>query len=595
MTEERVKRRLAAILAADVVGYSRLMGEDEAGTLTAMKAHHAELVEPAIAEHDGRIVKLMGDGTLAEFASVVDAVECAQQIQQGMAERNAEVPEDRRIEFRIGINLGDVIIEGDDIYGDGVNVAARLEALAEPRGICISGTVHDAIGNKLAVRFESIGEQRVKNIEQPVRAYRLLGLRGSPGIPPREAGRGAPAAPLQRGNPSLAIKPFENVSGDPDQDHFAEGLTTGIVVALTKMPRLALVGDESPAMYKSKQMTVQELGRRFDVRFVLKGGARQMGGRIRVTAELIEVSTGRYFWAERFDREYRGLGDLFDIQDDIVEEIVTALDVKLLSGEAARIVRKTFRNLEALESYYYGEQLLWRATTKLELQDAQRLFEDTIRLEPTCSVGYAIAAVAYWMEAFSGLSEKPSGILDRAVELARQALRLEDVTGYPHLVLAHVSLSRRQYDEAAAEADRAVSARPSCPASFSLKASVLNYLGRPAEAIEYAQYAVRLTPVHPPMYPAILATVYHGAKRHEQAIVAAKAAIQIDERNVDPYLVLAASNVALDHSEEARWAAQQVLALQSNFSLEDFAQSQPYKEQEDLDGLIAQLKDAGLV
>ncbi len=594
MAEERVKRRLVAILAADVAGYSRLMGEDEAGTLAALKAHRAEVFDPMVAAHNGRIVKLMGDGTLVEFASVVDAVQCAVEFQGEMVERNAGVSQDRRIELRIGINLGDVIPEGDDIYGDGVNVAARLETLAEPGGICISGAVHDAIGNKLPTHFEYMGEQKVKNIEKPVRAFRLVEQHASPGATPREASTRVQSAPQSRRKPSLAVKPFENLSTDPEQDQFADSITNGIIAALTRLPGLTIIEDASPSMHRSREMTVQELGRQFDVRYVLKGGLRKLGDRVRVTAELMALSTGQYLWAEHFDRDFGNLAALFDIQDEITQEIVTALDVKLLSGEAGRIVRSAVRNPAALDSYYHGELLLWNSTTNLELHEAQRLFEETIRLEPTSSVGYASAALAYWMEALSGQNDMPSQPLDRAIERAQEAIDLDDVTGYPHLVLAQVHLSRREYDEASAEADRAVTARPSCPTAYSLKASVLNYLGRPSEAIEHAQFALRLTPVHPPDYPAVLASAYYGSEHHEEAIAAAKTAIELDARNVDPYLIMAASSVVLGHGEEARQAARNVLKLQPDFSLAAFATSQPYKDQKHLDRLMDQLRTAGL-
>ncbi|MCZ6743673.1 MAG: SDR family NAD(P)-dependent oxidoreductase [Alphaproteobacteria bacterium] len=281
----------AAILVADVVGYSRLMGNDEAGTLAALKTHRADLFDPTVAAHNGRIVKMMGDGTLVEFASVVDAVQCAEALQREMAERNADVPEDRRIELRIGINLGDVILDGDDIYGDGVNVAARLEPLAEPGGVCISGTVHDSIGNKLAAGFTFMGEQAVKNISKPVRAYQVSRRRETPGA--RAADGGAASAPRRPAMPSLAVKPFDNVGADPKQDQFADGITNGIIVALTRLPGLILVGDESPSLHRSSELTVQELGRQFDVRYVLKGSLRKLGDRVRVSAELMERSPHR--------------------------------------------------------------------------------------------------------------------------------------------------------------------------------------------------------------------------------------------------------------------------------------------------------------
>jgi adenylate cyclase len=341
-------------------------------------------------------------------------------------------------------------------------------------------------------------------------------------------------------------------------------------------------------------MTVQELGRQFDVRYVLNGSLRKLGDRVRVTAELMELATGEYLWAEHFDRDFGELAALFDIQDEIIQEIVTALDVKLLSGEAVRIIRSTVRNPAALESLFNGELMLWNSTTNLELREAQRLFEETIRLEPTSSVGYAMAALAYWAEALSGQCDRTSQSLDRAIERAQEAIRLDDITGYPHLVLAQVHLSRREYDEASAEADRAVTARPSCPASYSIKASVLNYLGRPSEAVEHAQFAFRLTPVVPPMNPAVLACAFYGSERHEEAVAAAKTAIDLDARMVDPYLILAASSVVLGHSEEARLAARNVLKLQPDFSLMAYAESQPYKDQKHLDRLTDQLRCTGL-
>lgn len=594
MTEERVKRKLAAILAADVVGYSRLMGDDEAATLATLKEHHAAVIDPQITGYDGRIVKLMGDGTLAEFTSVVDAVQSAVGMQREMAARNAGVSQDRRIDFRIGIHLGDVIPDGDDIYGDGVNVAARLEALAEPGGICVSGAVRDAIGNKLPVKFQDLGERHVKNIDKPVHAFQVSDQHAAPGAKLTNASPRVRLAAQLRGKPSLAVKPFENLSTDPDQDQFADAISNGIIVALVRMPYFVLVGDESPSLHRSKEMTVEELGRAFDVRYVLKGSLRKLGSKMRVNAELMEVATGQYLWAENFDCDLSDLSELFAIQDEITEKIVVALEVKLLHGDAARLVRNAFENPTALQSYYNGEVLLWNAKSNLELREAQHLIEEAIRLEPTSSAAHATAALIYWVEALSGWSDSPSQSLERAIEMAREAIRLNDVTGYPHLVLAQVHLSRREFEEANVEADLAVSARPSCPAAYSLKASVLIYLGRPSEAIEHAQYALRLTPVFPPMHSAILASAFYGSERYEEAVAAAKRAIELDDSHVDPYLFLSAANVVLGHVEEAHWAAEKVLEIKSDFSLSEFAEAQPYKEQKDLDRMIDQLRSAGL-
>ncbi len=452
----------------------------------------------------------------------------------------------------------------------------------------------DALQRELGVRPEAETERLCQSIQEKRAAARRTADQAPAAQVSTESSSPGNAPPQQLAEPALAVKPFEAASADPDQASLADWITNGILVALTRLPGLALIGDESPSLVKSKQMTVQELSRRFDVRYVLKGGIRKYGNRIRVDAELIEVSTGQYLWAEQIDRDLPDFGDLFAIQDDITEQIATALDVKLLHGEAGRIVRKSLRNPAACENLYRGEQQLWCSTTRMEFREAQRLFEEIIRLEPAASVGYAQAALAYWSEACSGLSDAPSRSLERATALAREALDREDVTGYPHLILAHVHLSRREYDDAAAEASRAVLARPSCPTAYSLKAAVLHYLGRPAEAIEFAQYAVRLTPVHPPMYPAILASAYHGAERHEEAIAAAKAAIELDDRHVEPYLVLAASDVGSGRAEEAHRAAEKVLKLKPGFRLAEYAVSQPYKDQKRLNRLLDQLRSAGL-
>ena len=592
MAEEILNRRLAAILMADVVGYSRLMEADEAGTLRAVKQHRREVIDPAIATHKGRVVKLMGDGTLVEFASVVDAVTCATTIQQQTTERSAGQDPDRRIALRIGINLGDVIVEGEDIYGEGVNVAARLEGLAEPGGICLSGSVYDAIGNKLSARCDYLGEQQVKSLAKPVRSYRVLMDQPEP---PNQHAKTGPRSTLKRANePTLAIKPFEPLGSDPEGADFADCLTHGVSAALTRLPGLIQVNDESPSLQLSKQMSAEELAQRFAVRYLLRGQVRKLGPKIRVNAELLEVSTGRFLWADKLDRELRDLGDFFALQDEITEELVAALDIKLVSGEMARIIRNVLKNPSAQECIYKGEQQLWKATNKLELGEAQRLFEEAIALEPGASVGYAEAALSHWAAAFFGLSDDPAQSLDKAVALARQAIDLDDVTGYPHLILAQVHLLRREFDDAKAEADEAVSARPSCPASFTVKASVLNYLGEAGDAIDHAQHAFRLSPLHPQIFPAVLAISYHGAARYEEAMAAAEDAIALAPNKLEPYLILAASAVGLGRSEEARRAAQQALALKPGFSLATFADSQPYKDRKHLDHLVDQLRTAGL-
>ena len=582
--DERLPRKLAAILYADVAGYSRLTGDDEDATHRTL-SESLDLISSTIQSHHGKVMHYAGDAVLAMFDAVVDAVSCATVVQGQLHDQNTNLPEERKLKFRIGVNLGDVIEDRGDIYGDGVNIAARLEALAEPGGICISDAVRTAIGNNLPFNYAFIGEQRVKNITEPVRAFRVIDQAGSKtSQAPKDD---LPAlAPL--GKPSIAIKPFENISADPEQDYFADGLSWDLDIALIQIPELFLI-EGDPKSQDPKQMTIQEFGSMLGVRYVLSGGVRKSGDLVRVNAELVEVSTGRKVWGDRYDGK---LINLFAIQDEITEKIVTSMEVKLVAGEQARYTRNEIRNPAARDSLYRGEQLMY-GSTKQEVQEAQHLYEEVMRLEPTSSLGYAMAAMSYWWEVFRGLSNNPSNALDRAVELARESLRLEDTSGYPHLVLAQTHLQRREFDEALAESSLGVTSRPSCSGAYSLKASILIYLGNPTEAIDLAEYAIRLKPVNPAMYPAILASSYHGSERYEKAITAANASIDLDESNIDPYLIKAASCAALGDLDEARRATQEITKLKPGFNLKEFAKMQPYREQKDLDRLIMQLSDAG--
>jgi tetratricopeptide (TPR) repeat protein len=349
--------------------------------------------------------------------------------------------------------------------------------------------------------------------------------------------------------------------------------------------------DESPATQLSRQLSVAELGQKFGVRYVLTGGVRRHGERVRVNAELVEAHSGRCLWAERYDRD---LHDLFSIQDEIAEEIVTAMDVKLMRGEAARFLRKALTNPEALDLAYRGWHALYNGGSLQHVRDAQHYFEEVIRLEPKSPVGYASAAMAYWSEAGFGRVVIDSPAMDRSAELARQALELGDTTGFANMALALVHLARHEYEQAMAQATEGVTARPSCNGAYAIKSSVLNYLGRPREAIEFAQYAVRLTPVYPAEFPAILATAYHDSGRHGEAIAAARASLQLREDDIDPLLVLAAANVAQGNMEQARAAADRVRAIDPAFNLGEYAATQPYRNPDDLERLLGRLREAGL-
>ena len=589
MSTDDFTRRLAAILSADIVGYSRLMAEDEVATVRTLTSYRA-VMTTLVGGHRGRVVDFVGDNMLAEFPSALDGMECAVRMQRALKDHNAKLPPERRMEFRLGLHLGDVMVDEARIYGDGVNIAARLESLADPGGICISDVVYKQIHKKLDLGYVDLGERTVKNIPEPLRVYRIVESTTVPTPRPSKAASGGEATLSLPERPSLAVLPFVNLSTDPDQDYFSDGLTMDIMTALVKISGLFLIGEGSMLTYKSKPVTIRELGRQLGVRYVLEGGVRKAGDRVRITAQLVEASSGRHMWAERFDRT---LDDLFAVQDEITDEIVTALDVKLLSGESIRTVRKTLRNPSAIESYYRGWHALFGAT-KEDVEEAQHMFEETIQLEPESSLGYAMGAWAYWWAVFRGLSDTVSCALARATELARKALSLEDVTGLPHLMMAQIHLLKREHDQAMDLAERAVLARPNCNGAYAAKANIFNYMGRSSEAIDLAKTAIRLTPVCPPVFPAILASAYYGSDRHGEAIAVAVEVLKRDADNLDALLVLAGAHAALGRMEEAHGVTQEVLRVKPGFSLEAFAQSQPYQEPQTLARVIAMLRRAGL-
>ena len=385
MAEERLQRRLTAIFAADVVAYSRLMGANEAGTLAALKAHRKEVVDGRIAEHQGRIVKLTGDGMLVEFPSVVNAVACATEIQRKMRERNIDVPQDRRIEFRIGVHLGDIIFEDNDIYGDGVNVAARIESIARPGGVAVSGSVRDNVGNRLELAFEDMGEQVLKNIDRPVRVYNISLDTPLPDLATAQKARAAPSA---TDKPSIAVLPFNNMSGDPEQEYFVDGITEDIITDLSKISGLSVIARNSAFTYKGKSVDIQDVCRRFNVATVLEGSVRKAGHRVRITAQLIDGKDGTHLWADRYDRD---LTDIFEVQDDVTRRIVDALKVTLSPGEKERLADTKTSNLAAYDYLLRGREfMLGKEKNRETFEQATTYFKRALELDPNYSQAYAL-------------------------------------------------------------------------------------------------------------------------------------------------------------------------------------------------------------
>ena len=506
---------MAAILAADVVGYGRLMGVDEAATLLALNAHRKELIDAKIAQHRGRIVKLTGDGILAEFPSVVNAVTCAAEIQLKMRERNTDVPEALRIQFRIGVNVGDVIVEGDDIFGDGVNVAARLESIATPGGIAVSGAVRDHLGNRLDLAFEDIGEQALKNIERPVRVFRVtLGKRSSLGF----AVAPSSAARPDGGNPSVAVLPFSNMSGDPEQEYFADGITEDIITDLSKVSGLSVIARNSVFTYKGKHADMQEVGRRFNVSAVLEGSVRRAGNRVRINAQLIDSRDGTHLWADRYDRD---LTDIFALQDEITKAIVEQLKVRLLPQEKQAIEAAPTQNIDAYTFYLQGRHFYHLHTTPHVLL-AQRLFRKAVELDPAYSRAHAGLAYCAW---FLFANHHEGATADDILDASTKALALDPDLAEVHVAHALALHHAGRVQEAADEYERAIALNPNLFDAFYHFTESLIRLGDWEKA---AKTYARASEIEPADFrcPLMLSQMYKNLGRGAESIEAAHKGIE---------------------------------------------------------------------
>ncbi|MEW5862675.1 MAG: adenylate/guanylate cyclase domain-containing protein [Pseudomonadota bacterium] len=562
MEPDAITRRLAAILCADVQGYSRLMGADEEGTLRELKACH-ELMSGLIGAHRGRVVNAPGDSVLAEFPSVVDAVSCAAAIQDALERRAQGLPQDRRMAFRIGVNLGDVMVQGEAIYGDGVNVAARLESLAPGNGICISGAAWEQVAGKLNLRFEDLGEHQVKNIARPVRVYRVLregeGVQSPAAVPGAGGGR-ADAPP---GQPAIAVLPFQNMSGDPEQEYFSDGITEDIITDLSRLPGLVVIARNSTFTYKGKPVDVRRIGREFGVTHVLEGSVRRAGTRVRVTAQLVAAATGHHLWAERFDRDFE---DIFALQDEITRRIVAALDVKMLRGEQAFAWRRLLHRPEALDAYYCGLDLVNRITREANAQ-AARCFEDVCRLEPESPLGWIGMAWTHLSASRYGWSESSAESLERAAALARTALELDEACADAHALLGYHHLVSGRHEEAIAAGERSVALNPNHADNAANLACSYAVSGRPAQAIELLRRAMRLSPIHPTWYLNVLGFAHFLRGEHEEAERVLRRALAREPGYSDCRLILAAALHARGETDAARREAREVLRHDPAFTL----------------------------
>ncbi len=484
MEPQHEERRLTTILSADVVGYSRLMADDESGTLAQLKTHRKELLEPKAAEYHGRVVKLMGDGTLMEFVSVVDAVNFAVNVQQAMLERNAKVPEDRQIKYRVGINIGDVIVEGDDIYGDGVNVAARLERLAEPGGVLVSGEVWRQLKGQQRAAFEDAGEQHLKNILTPVRAYRFIGNAETPLAAPDHA---------QADRPVVAVLPFNNMSGDPEQEYFADGITEDIITALSKHRWLRVTARNTTFGYKGQSPDIRQLAAQLGAGYVVEGSVRRSGGRVRVTAQLIDAMTGNHLWAERYDRD---LEDIFDVQDEITDTIVARIEPELGAAERQRVARKPRRDLQAWDCYHLGASHFFKFTGEGNLE-AQRLFKRSAELDPDFGEPHAWWAYAVVLGMVYWDTEPGEALLDEALAATNRALGIDDQNAVFYALKARIHLARREYAAALSSNETAIRLNPTLATAYCTLGDSLAYEGRYDEAIGQFEKAISLSPNDP--------------------------------------------------------------------------------------------------
>jgi len=599
-----LERRLTTILAADVVGYSRLMGADEAGTLTSLKALRKELIEPKTAEHHGRVVKLMGDGTLMEFGSVVNAVTFAVEVQRAMAERNAEVPEEQRITYRIGINIGDVMIEEEDIYGDGVNVAARLEGLAEPGGICVARNVYNQVKGKVDLAFQDLGEQQVKNIPEPVQVFQvLLDQAAGPQVPPapptgtrqrlpaiaaglvlslaavavltwwasREpqiepASTEAMAFPLPD-KPSIAVLPFNNMSEDESQDYFADGMTEDLITDLSKISGLFVIARNSTFSYKGQQVKVSQVAEELGVRYVLEGSVRRAGDEVRINAQLIDATTGGHLWAERYDGT---LENIFDLQDRVTEQIVAALAVSLTGEEEAAQISHATENAQAHDAYLQG-WAHYKLQKPEDLAKAIPFFEDAVRLDPDYAQAHAALASVYW-DAYQSdwafdLAMPSSRAESRANEHLEEALK--SPTPLAHALQARMFAAWGFAEDAVAEAEKAVALDGNDATALAGLADALIKANRPAEGLNSIEQALRLDPHHPPSYLITLGAAQFGMEHFEDAAVAFERAVKRNPDSVLPLVYLASSHGHLGRIKDADNAIEAANDIQARLGMGD--------------------------
>lgn len=589
MPEARVGRRLAAIVAADVAGYSRLMGLDEVGTARTLREHRA-VIDALVAKHGGRIVKTTGDGVLLEFPSVVDAVECAAAMQAVMAQRNNGIPEARRMLFRIGINLGDILIEEDDILGDGVNVAARLESIAEPGGICISASAYDQVRGRVALEFADLGEQRLKNINRPVRVYATRSS-DNPGMVLPGALSPHPQVLLLPDKPSIAVLPFQNMSGDPEQEYFADGIVEDIITALSRIRWLFVIARNSSFTYKGHAVDVKQAGRDLGVRYILEGSVRKAGDRIRITGQLIDALTGAHLWAERYDRD---LSDIFAVQDEIAGSVAAVIEPALAAAEQERVLRKPPERLDAWEAYQRGLWHLHKYRPE-ENKAALAFFSQAIALDPHFAPGHYGYALALQWDIWHFSSRPFLEVQEIAREEAQIAVSLDDKDAAAHAVLAHMMMWGSEWEAAIAETRTAIALNPNSAFVISMLGCVLGFGGYREEALERLQQAMRASPHDPLIW---LWLIWRGllqffSREFTPALQTLRQVARLRPGYAVTFQYIAASLAYLGRSDEAREALERV-PPQSVEQLQRWQERPPWMRPDDYALLVEGVRLAAI-
>ena len=582
MTQDGSKRKLAAILSADVKGYSLLLADDETFTIRTLKEYRS-IMYNYIEQHNGRVVDSPGDNLLSEFPSAVDAVDCAVQIQNRLKRENAKFVEDKRLEFRIGVNIGDVVQDGDRIYGNGVNVAARIEGLSDPGGICISRNTYDHVKGKLDFGFEYLGEHEVKNIEEPVRVYKvLLGIDSQKPLVDEQL--------ELPDKPSIAVLPFTNMSGDPSQEYFSDGLTEHIINGLCKVSNLFVIARNSSFAYKGKSVSVKQIAKELGVRYILEGSVQRAGNRVRITAQLIDAITDYHMWSENYDRD---LEDIFALQDEITMKIINAMAVNLTAGEQARLWEGGTSNIQAHDKITRGMENFNRFNRHDNAQ-ARLFFKEASILDELSAVIYALIGLTHFFDLFYNWSDSPAESFAEAEKNANKALALNASLDLPHMLLGFVHLIKKKYDKAVIEAKQAVSLNPNGAYAFSALGYITCLTGDPKKGIALTKKAIRLNPIPPSRDYHILGLAYRLAGQYEKAIEILNHSLKIDPVALTPYITLASCYIEINQFENARKAAKKVLEIEPHFSLEYHQVTRPVKDQTLLNKHIDALRKAGL-